>query len=57
MSRVQYGMETSLNKNCAKEFVVALEQSENQSLLCEICCWTAKNSEEIQVTYLQVVSY
>ena len=47
--RVQHAMEISLSKRCLKELVVAVEWSENDSLLTEILKWAETNQKEITV--------
>lgn len=42
-------METTLNNKFVKELVVALEMSENRSILTRILTWTAKSLNEILV--------
>ena len=47
--RVQHAIERTVEKQCAKELVAALEWSGNETLLTEILNWTARNAKEITV--------
>ena len=54
---MQHAIEISLNKNCVKELVIALEWSENETILDEILKWAEKVAAESPAVFFISSNY